>query len=228
MNNKKIKSWSKEAVSNSRKGEQKMWPADVLIRSIKSDRYFQFPKKLSVTSKVLDIGCLYVNNLVPFKEFGAELHGTEINNHMIKLAKENSSIWDLSANIKQGTNTKLPYKEHLFDIILSVNTIHYEEKKDDVLLALKEFYRIGKDDCHYYIMTAGKNHIFHKTASRLDENKYLLKTDDFRDHQVMSYFDNLLHFKETLKKTFSNVQVATIHERWPNVEYEFYLAKCIK
>jgi len=228
MNDKKIKSWSNETLHSSRKGEQKMWPADVLIRSIRSDRYFSSPKKLNLNIKILDVGCLYVNNLVPFKECGAELYGTEINNHMIKLAKENALIWDLDVNLTQGINTKLPYKESFFDIVMSINTIHYEENKDSLLLAIDEFYRIGKKDCHYYIMTAGKNHVFHKNASRLDENKYLLKTDDFRNKQVMSYFDNLRHFKDTLKGSFSNVQIATISEIWPNVEYEFYLAKCIK
>ena len=59
-------------------------------------------------------------------------------------------------------------------------------------------------------------------------NQYQLNVKDFRDGQIMSYFDNKDHFETTLSLFFDKVEVATITESWPKNTYEFYVAKCIK
>ena len=228
MNNKKNLSWSMANLNNARMGDNRMWPADSLIRATCSSRYFSYPKKLDMNMKILDVGCLYVNNLVPFSDTGVELHGTEINPEMILLAEQNALLWGIDLKVQKGVNKTLPYDNQTFDTLLSLNTIHYERNKKEVLCGLREFHRVGNESCHFYIMTNGKNHLFHKSAVRIKENSYRLRTDEFRNNQTMAYFDDKSHFKETLETVFSHVEVAVLTEQWPTVCYEFYLAKCYK
>ena len=224
----KIDSWSIDSVTDGLQTLKKMHPSDMVLRSFLSNNYFSINKRFFDSDRILDIGCLYANNLVPFAEFGSNLYGVEINRQMVKLAQQSALNLGIEIEVKQGMNRSLPYPNEYFDLVLSMNTIHYEENRDALLDALKEIKRVGNEGCHYFFVTAGQNHCFHQTAIRLHVNQYQLNVKDFRDGQIMSYFDNKDHFETTLSLFFDKVEVATITESWPKNTYEFYVAKCIK
>jgi ubiquinone/menaquinone biosynthesis C-methylase UbiE len=147
---------------------------------------------------------------------------------MVELAKKSAVHWNLDSEIQEGTNRSVPYPDQFFDIVLSIQTIHYEDNTTGLQEALKEFVRVGKPHCCYLIATVGNQHIFHEKAHRIAEHEYRLNTNEFRDGQIMAYFDDENHFKSFLKSYFQDVEVAIITESWPNEALQFYVAKCIK
>ena len=170
--------------------------------------------------------CGHRNNLVPFHDRECSLFGLEINEEMVSLAKEALLTWGINGEVRQGTNKKIPFESNYFDVVLSIGTIHYEDDLKGIHEALEEFKRIGKDGCHFLIMTVGTEHDFHKNATRLSENKYQLNTDEFRNGQIMSYFDSKEHFYDALITHFKNVEIATITESYPLTNLQFWVAKC--
>ena len=204
------------------------FPVEYLLRSLFSRAYFGFSKEIVGGQKVLDLGCLYLNNLMPFADRGAELFGVEINDDMVAVARERAAAMGMEVQVSSGHNRELPFVDGTFDFVLSVNTVHYEEGIDNVTAGLREIARVGKPDCHFLISTAGKRHHFHKTAERLGPSRYRLSTGEFRDGQIMGYFDDEGHFSDCLNDIFSQVEVATVTERYPLRDLEFYVAKCCK
>ena len=71
-------------------------------------------------------------------------YGVEINKDLTNLAKKNLKRFKLKANqLKIGNNENLPFKSNYFDLLVSINTIHYSSGKkiDD---AIKEYSRVLK------------------------------------------------------------------------------------
>ena len=226
--NNKISAWSDKNITKENQIQKRHWPSEVLLRTFFSSSYFRQHREISEGMKLLDIGCLHANNLAPFQNCKLDLYGTEVNSGMVELSIEACSHIEINADIRLGTNRKLPFDDNFFDIVISLNTIHYEDNQNDLNDALSEFHRVGNDNCEYLIGSVGANHRFHRTAQRLAVNQYLLTVEDFRKGQIMSYFDSADHMLDCLSTKFSSVEIVTTTESWPSDVYEFYFAKCIK
>lgn len=222
---KKINSWAKSQLGG-HSISNRMWPSEAMLRSIFSSRYFNLSTDISPGMNVLDIGCLYTNNLLPFSDRDFNLYGVEINSEMIQLSNEMATRNNLDIDIREGNNRALPFEDGFFDIILSLNTIHYENNRDGIIRALSEFKRVGNTGTTFIISSVGSKHAFYSSAKRLDENQYVLNVSDFRNSQTMSYFDDKNHFCNTLQMIFDQVEIATVTEEWPKATYQFYFAKC--
>lgn len=219
--------WTKENLGY-KKGMPRHFPTEYLLRSLCSKSYFSIVKDIVPGQKVLDLGCLYMNNLMPFADRGATLCGVEINDEMVAVATERAKELGMAVEIAAGHNRALPFPDASFDFLLSINTIHYEDGIDNVMAGLREFARVGKPDCHFLISTAAPAHHFVRTAERLGPNRYRLKTGEFRDGQVMGYFDDADHLRGALEQVFGQVEIAEITERYPRLDLGFYVAKCCK
>lgn len=90
--------------------------------------------------KILDVGCgkgfqLYeLTQLCP----GVEVYGIDISSYAIENAKE-----EIRDRLQVGNATSLPFPDHYFDFVFSINTLHnlhcYDLDK-----ALREIERVGK------------------------------------------------------------------------------------
>ena len=109
----------------------------------------QKPKKFD--GSVLDVGCLYGNNLVPYADINWRCYGTEVTDDSVQIAKSSCVKLGIKADIKLGFNKKLPFGNSKFDLLLSFSTIHYEESIKDIKLSLKEFSRVTKKGGHVLI-----------------------------------------------------------------------------
>lgn len=79
--------WTKETIGYSER-MPRHYPTEYLLRSICSRSYFEHGKDILPGQKVLDIGCLYLNNLMPSADRGVELYGVEINDEVVAVATE--------------------------------------------------------------------------------------------------------------------------------------------
>ena len=90
--------------------------------------------------KILDIGCGKAFLLYEFTNAvqGCEIAGLDISSYAIEHAKEEAKPF-----LKQGSATKLPYADHCFDFVYSINCFH-NLPVDQLKLAVQEMQRVGK------------------------------------------------------------------------------------
>lgn len=103
---------------------------------------FQKQYNLTADSKVLDVGCAKGFMLHDFRELipGITVAGLDISEYAIEHAME-----DVKPFLLVGNATTLPYPDHSFDLVISINTIHnlpLEKCKQ----ALREIVRVTKKD----------------------------------------------------------------------------------
>jgi len=91
--------------------------------------------------KVLDVGCgkaFLINDMAKAVP-GLKVYGLDISQYAIDHA-----LPLVQPNLRQGNCIELPYADHSFDLVISINTIHnlfvYDVEK-----AVKEIERVGKD-----------------------------------------------------------------------------------
>ena len=172
------------------KGNFLKWPNEPMLKCLFGN-YSSKQFKPDSSWKVLDIGCGFGNNLIPFLDIGCECHGVEIDSNICTLTSELLNKRGFKANIQFGSNRSLPYDDDYFDLLLSVATIHYEGTEENIINALKEFRRVLKPGGILYVATAGPNHDIFTKAQLLGNHRYKIQNYDFRNGQEFFFFDNV-------------------------------------
>lgn len=213
------------------------YPNEMMVKILSSNAYSKiltksfFKKKL----RVLEIGCFSGNNLRFFIEKNYNVAGVEINKEMINLGVKNLKRLKYKVpKIVLGHNTNLPFADNSFDLLVSINTLHYCSQ-DEVLKALIEFKRVlkkrqsgGRDSSAggiAYIETSGSKHFSRKMSKKLAPLRWRWKSNDFKDGYEFGFFSNKKHFELYLKKIFSEVEVFERTE-FAHVDLHFYQGLC--
>lgn len=208
--------------------KRKFYPNTYLVRSIFSNDYSNIiVKKKKI--KILDIGTLYLNNLVPFKDRSHKLYATELTKSGVEVSKSIAKKEKIKCIIRQGSNTHLPFQNSFFDVIISLNTLHYEQDIKKINLALIEFKRVLKNRGILFIETAAPRHDFYKKCIKVKDNSYKLKdAKDIRNNQIFTFFKNKKQIYRLMKKHFSSVEVGEVLEYYEKKDLNFFEIKCKK
>lgn len=223
MSDKKV--WNKNNLQDL--NSYRHFPSEMILRAIFSDKYFNNKVKVDNKTKVLDIGCLFVNNLIPFYDRGANIYGTEVTEEGVQIAKDCLVVNKMNGEIHQGINVNLPFTSKFFDIVMSIATLHYEENIKNINKAFKEFSRILKKDGTLILKTVAPNHEMYVNSKKIKKNEFILNyKSDFRHNQKFFFFEDDIELKKTANKYFKNVEIARITESYPNLTLDFYLISC--
>ena len=101
---------------------------------------FQKYFNLSSKSSVLDVGCgkgFMMHDMVLLIP-GIEVKGIDISEYAIE-----NTIEDMRPHVQIANAKELPFDDKLFDVVISINTVHNLEK-EDCAKALLEIERVGK------------------------------------------------------------------------------------
>lgn len=101
---------------------------------------FQAFYQLNSASSVLDVGCGKGFMLHDFAQIipGIHIAGIDVSEYAIQNAMD-----EVKDSVKIADARKLPYPNHSFDLVISINTIHNLERKE-LIVALKEIQRVSK------------------------------------------------------------------------------------
>lgn len=75
--------------------------------------------------KVLDLGCGNGRNLRYIAKLGFETHGIDISEKGLDQLKETLKQENISADVQRGSFYKLPYRDKIFDCVVSINVFQH-------------------------------------------------------------------------------------------------------
>lgn len=206
------------------------YPNEMLVKICSSKRYSRLTKALFTKNKlkVCEIGCLSGNNIRFFLDKKWTTYGVEINIDLLKLAKKNLKRFKQKAsNLKIGNNENLPFKSNYFDVLASINTIHYSSGKN-IENAIKEYSRVLKKGGLAIIETPSPKHDAVKNSKKKRDNLWIWKWGGFRNNQQMGFFDDKKKLKTKLKKHFSKVEINERSEDYQDIKLYWYFIICKK
>jgi ubiquinone/menaquinone biosynthesis C-methylase UbiE len=204
------------------------WPVEAMVKVFFGD-YLSQKVVIKEGMKILDIGCGFGNNLLPFYFKGLKCCGIEVTQEVVDVTKsalEAKGIHDIE--VKVGSNRNIPYDDNTFDFIIANNVIHYEPSEKDLCAGLNEYARVLKKGGGCFIMTVAPEHEIFKRSKVVDVNVHEIANYDFRNGEKYFYFGNEKYFQYFLEKNFQNIELGRVTERLMTHTVDFYLAYCTK
>lgn len=166
--------WNSEFLRELATGNFPKYPNEVMLKLVFGS-YLEKPLKPQSTWKVLDVGCAFGSNLIPFADLGCEVCGVDVHTEIAENAKKVMDARGYNKiDFREGTNRAIPYPDDHLDLILSVNTLHYESSEEDLLAALAEFRRVLKVGGAVYISTVGPDHEIYRRSKLVDQHVSLV------------------------------------------------------
>ena len=183
--------------------------------------------------RVLEIGAFGANNIRFLLEKGfTEIYGIEISESLVNLCREKAYFFSDGKipkdNIVLGSNLEIPFDDNFFDLIISVNTLHYcigNEIEEALCLWSQKL----KDGGRIFLETAGPQHDFLLNSKRISKLEWIWgEKSGFREGKPAGFFDNEEHWQSTLSRVFSKVSIGRITEKSECNTVDFLTALCIK
>lgn len=198
------------------------WPDTTMLKVV-FGRYLAHPVRLDGPSRVLDVGCGFGNNLLPFARLGHQTLGVEISAEIVEVAMGFLVEEGYTADIRVGSNRQIPFEDDSVDLLLSLNTLHYETSREERAAALEEFARCLRPGGRLFLMTVGPGHDIRTTAEPIGADRYRIRNYDFRDGQIMCFFRGAAELDRALAASFTNVETGHITEAFMTRQQEFLL-----
>ena len=217
------KEWAEELKRELDRENYPQWPNETMLKVLFGS-YLKKKFILPKNANVLDVGCFFGNNLFPFAAKGANCFGVDIHENIAKKAEIIFKNKGYNGKFTKGKNTSIPHQDNTFDLLISVNTIHYEPSRESITDAIQEFKRVLKPGGRFYISTVGTNHDIRKKAKKIKENVYEIRDWDFRDGEIFHFFEDPLELNKFLSNFFINVEVGELTEQLMEQTLGFYLA----
>jgi SAM-dependent methyltransferase len=109
-----------------------MIPNEYVVRAFMGNYPDLSIPKNFIGKKVCDISCGDGRNLIFLKKIGLHLYGTEVTDEIVKKTILNleSHPENISADIRVGFNSRIPFPNNMFDFCLSWNSLYYLESSD--------------------------------------------------------------------------------------------------
>jgi ubiquinone/menaquinone biosynthesis C-methylase UbiE len=226
---KQIKKWTTENAMDRTRGNSipPSYPNEVMVKIFSSSEYSSGFSTIDPGSSVLDVGCAFGNNLVYFLDRDCVGYGIDVTNDMVNLAKGNlKRLGYGDVKIEKGSNEAIPFPDGSFDILISVNTLHYSQGIVGINKALAEFSRVVTNGGKVFIMTAGPRHKIVQNSKRHNLLDWEVLDFGFRTSDRLSFFDDTVHFKAVLSEHFDNVEVGSLTEDYSTSTLDFMFSMC--
>ena len=220
--------WNNEFLRELKAEEYPKYPNEAMLKVIFGS-YLRNRPILSSNMKVLDVGCAMGSNLIPFADMGCDVHGVDIHPDISNNAKKimkHRGYEDI--DFKEGSNRNIPFPDNSFDLITSINTLHYEKNEEDMILALNEFQRVLKPGGGLYISTVGPKHEIYNLSKPLGNHENLIQDFGFRTGEQFFFFDNERYLDYYLSKIFTNVETGRVTEKLMTMDLDFLISYAIK
>ncbi len=203
------------------------YPNEVMVKIFSSGTYSTSFCPVEEDQKVLDVGCGAGNNLIFFLNKGCKCFGIDVTEDMVELAAENlASCGYEGVPISLGVNDSIPFDDHIFDVLLSVNTLHYSSGEAGIDRSLAEFKRVMTNGGRIFIVTAGPDHEIVTSSRRHGLFDWEVLDYGFRTGNRQSFFDSADHFKDVLSRHFEFVETGKLTEEYPAKKLDFLFAIC--
>jgi ubiquinone/menaquinone biosynthesis C-methylase UbiE len=225
-----MSAWTKNIVTdgNFNSSHPPLWPNEFLVKLISSSAYSEIKDFVGESPKALEVGIFAGNNARMMRDQGYLVYGSEINQDMVDLgiqSLENMGISDVE--IRLGSNTSLDYPDDYFDLLVSINTIHYSSGADS-FKAVHEFRRVLKPGGFAIIETPSEKHFARRNSKRISEFVWEWNAGGFREGSFMGFFDNDKHLRTSLSQAFSKISILSRSEQFELRELAWWVAVCQK
>ncbi len=225
--NKEFNAWTYAHLVSARDTELQ-WPSESLIRLFKG-KYIPGADQRYKGKKALEVGVGNGNNLVFLHSLGLSLYGTEVSAAVCRMAQKRLAQIGIDADLRVGTNRRLPFASNTFDYLVSWYVIHYEKSLGNIEKAIAEYRRVLKPGGRFFVATTGPGHLLLKGAKKVSPHFYRIqRKDDFRCGHIHFSFGSEDYARRCFGKKFRDVRVGRVRDFMMTETLDWFLVTGVK
>lgn len=213
-------------------GTEMAYPAEYVIRIFKGNYpRLNLPQGSFKNKKICDVGCGDGRNLVLLKQCGFDIYGTEITPEIVDRVKTNLQGAGIQqSGIRVGANDSIPFKDNLFDYLLSWNSCYYMGKIEDFNLFIQEFARVLKKKGRLILSIPKKTCFIFHGAKRLRNGYCIIRKDPFeiRNGEIFRVFKDKEEIKKSFSDYFEDFIFGSVQDDCFGFDYHWHLVICRK
>lgn len=207
------------------------YPCEYVIRIFKgSYPRLNFDKASFKDKKICDIGCGDGRNEVLLSQCGFDVYGVEITEELVNSIKFNLRKVGVKADIRVGTNDRLPFEDEYFDYLLLWNACYYMGELRDFGKHVAEFARVLKPAGYLVLSIPKKTCFIYCGSDTLKPGYQIIRNDPFnvRNGQVLRMFESEEEIKEEFSGHFENFVFGLVEDDCFGYDYHWHMVVCQK
>jgi len=176
-------------------------------------------------AKMLDLGFGDCRNMPLLNNCGFDIYGVEISEDILDLAKEKLAELKISATLKVGSNTDIPFEDGYFDYLLACHSCYYVDKGTSFRDNLKEMARVLKPGATIVASLPAPDNFILKDAQKMEDGHVMIKNDVYglRNGYVFRTFESEADVRNTFEPYFNNVAVCHCEENFWGIQINYFL-----
>jgi len=208
-----------------------VYPVEFVVRTLLgSYKNLSLDKSKFLGSRILDLGYGDARNMPLLSNLGFEIHGLEISDEINNLAQQRLSALDVSATLKTGHNTNIPYPDSYFQYILACHSCYYVRENESFTDTLNEISRV-LDSNGIFICSLPFNdtYILHG-AEILADGHYRIQNDPYqlRNGTIFRAFSSRQEIIHALENHFTDFRIGFCNDDFYGIHQKVWIVTCWK
>jgi SAM-dependent methyltransferase len=201
------------------------WPSELVISFVRGTT---FPD-IASRRRALEVGFGNGNNLRFLAGCGFKLAGTEVDESICAAAIQRFNSEGISADLRVGTNSGLPFEGEQFDFLLSWNVLHYEQSSADLIRGISEYARVLVPGARVLISTTAPDSPILEGADPCGDGAVIIRReDDFRKGTRFRCFRDEQEILSLFAPYFTELVVGRTTTRFAGYGQDSYLISALK
>lgn len=203
-----------------------IYPTEWVIRTILG-KYpdLNLDKSNYPGAKFLDLGFGDCRNMPLLRNCNFDIHGLEITDEIIDLAQKKLVNLAISAVLKKGTNTDIPFQDNFFDYVLACHSCYYVDKGSSFNDNLNEIARVMKSGAVFIASLPAPDNFILKDCERIEDGHVIITNDiyELRNGYVFRTFEDEEDIMKTFSPLFKNIKICRCLDNFWGVQINFFI-----
>ncbi|MBN1450073.1 MAG: class I SAM-dependent methyltransferase [Anaerolineales bacterium] len=181
-------------------------------------------------AKILDLGFGDGRNWPLLHNQKFSIHGVEITEKIVSLGYQRVHQLGISANLKAGRNSAIPFEDNYFDYLLACHSCYYVDKGTTFQDNLKEFFRVLKPGATFIASLPEPNGDILKGGVEKEDGHVEIWNDPWglRNGYLFKVFESEQDIQKTFSPFFDNFSIGLCCDNYYGVQINVWLLVCQK
>jgi len=209
---------------------KRVYPTEFVVRTFLASYPELKLKKPQSGDRILDVAFGDGRNTIFLCELGLNVSGVEITEGIVQQTKVRLESLGLSAELKVGRNSNLPFEDETFDYILASHCIYYCDENETLIDNLKEYSRVLKPNGYLIASIAKNNSYIFTNADKLSDGSMLIKADPYenRNGYRLFAFSSENEIQAYFSPYFNNFSFGLAENNYYGIDEKVFWVVCQK
>lgn len=183
-----------------------------------------------VGAKILDLGFGDGRNMPLLANLGFEIHGVEISSEICEHAAARLDRLGIPADLRVGSNSKIPFEDGAFDFVLACHSCYYVEEGERFDDNLREIARVLRPGGRFIFSLAKSDTYILEGAEKLDDGHCRIVADPYgvRRNSIFRAFEAPNEVEQTLAPYFDEFALGLCENDWYGIYEKVWIGTCVR